>query len=41
MAERSIEYRVAASECLRLARMTTDENARASLLVMAQDQVIE
>jgi hypothetical protein len=36
MAERSDEYRAAASECLRLARMTTDENARASLLVMAQ-----
>ena len=36
MAEHSDEYRAAASECLRLARMTTDENVRTSLLVMAQ-----
>jgi hypothetical protein len=36
MADRSDEYRAAASECLRLARMTPDENARTSLLVMAQ-----
>jgi hypothetical protein len=36
MADRSDEYRAAASECLRLARMTSDENARTSLLVMAQ-----
>jgi hypothetical protein len=36
MADRSDDYRASASECLRLARMTTDENARTSLLVMAQ-----
>src|SRR5262245_2334135 len=30
------EFRAAASECLRLARLTSDESTRASLLVMAQ-----
>jgi hypothetical protein len=29
-------YRDAATDCLRLARVTTDENARAGLLMMAQ-----
>jgi hypothetical protein len=36
MRDRSDEFRVAASECLRLARLTSDESTRASLLVMAQ-----
>jgi hypothetical protein len=30
------EYRDAAAECVRLARTTTDENAKAKLLMMAQ-----
>jgi hypothetical protein len=36
MPDRSDEFRAAASECLRLARTTSDESTRASLLVMAQ-----
>jgi hypothetical protein len=36
MPDRSDEFRAAASECLRLARLTSDESTRASLLVMAQ-----
>jgi hypothetical protein len=36
MPDRSDEFRVAASECLRLARLTSDGSTRASLLVMAQ-----
>ena len=36
MPDRSDEFRVAASECLRLTRLTSDESTRASLLVMAQ-----
>jgi hypothetical protein len=36
MPDRSDEFRAAASECLRLAHTTSDESARASLLVMAQ-----
>ena len=36
MPDRSDKFRRAASECLRLARTTSDENTRASLLIMAQ-----
>jgi len=36
MPDRSDDFRAAASECLRLARITSDDNIRASLLVMAQ-----
>jgi hypothetical protein len=36
MSDRSDEFRAAASECLRLARTTSDESIRASLLDMAQ-----
>jgi hypothetical protein len=36
MSDRSDEYRRAALECLRLARTTSDERTRASLLIMAQ-----
>jgi hypothetical protein len=36
MAERSGEFRKAAVDCLRLAQITSDPSARASLLLMAQ-----
>jgi hypothetical protein len=36
MPDRSDEFRAAASECLRLARTTSDKNTRASLLILAQ-----
>jgi hypothetical protein len=36
MPDRSDEFREAATECLRLARTTSDESIRASLLMMAQ-----
>jgi hypothetical protein len=36
MTDRSDEFRKAAADCLRLARVTSDAATRASLLVMAQ-----
>jgi hypothetical protein len=36
MSDGSDEFRQAASECLRLARTTSDQSTRASLLIMAQ-----
>lgn len=36
MTDRSDEFRNAASDCLQLARLTSDPSTRASLLLMAQ-----
>ena len=36
MADRADEFRMAATDCLRLARLRSDASTRASLLLMAQ-----